>query len=40
MKNGLDPQENLSQELVPEALGDADWAAVIDALNVDLHGSH
>lgn len=23
-----------------EALGDADWAAVIDALNVDLHGSH
>jgi hypothetical protein len=24
VKNGLDPQENLSQELVPEALGDAD----------------
>ncbi|MGD1983442.1 MAG: DUF2789 domain-containing protein [Chromatiaceae bacterium] len=23
-----------------EALGDADWAAVIDALNVALHGSH
>ena len=23
-----------------EALGDADWAAVIDALNVDLHGPH
>ncbi len=23
-----------------EALEDADWAAVIDALNVDLHGSH
>ena len=23
-----------------EILEDADWAAVIDALNVDLHGSH
>jgi len=23
-----------------EALGDADWAAIIDAWNIDLHGSH
>ncbi|HPR08226.1 MAG TPA: DUF2789 domain-containing protein [Denitromonas sp.] len=23
-----------------EILGDADWAPVIDELNVDLHGSH